>query len=397
MTKVKVQIPDAYTELFERGRWRYKVYYGGRGKGASWNYARALLILVVQNALRVACLREYQVSIRDSVHRLLADQIERLGLGHYYSVTKEEIRCINGGLFLFKGIRNNPAEIKSMEGIDIAWLTEAENTTNDSLDILFPTIRTKGSEIWIDFNPDDEAAPTYERFVTNDAPADSMVKKVSWRDNPFFPDVLRKEMEWIQAHDADKYAWIWEGNPRRISEALVFSGRYRVEAFEEPPEDTRLYFGADWGFAQDPSTLSRSFVLENTLYVSHEVWGIGVEIEEHPALFASVPDAERWPIPADSARPELISYMQRHGFPKLRAVKKGPGSVEDGVAQLLNFDEIVVHPRCRHHIEEFGTYSYKIDKRSSDVLPIIVDATNHCMDALRYAHFVRAKRAVEVW
>ena len=394
MTDTRVAIPEAFAELFQPHR--YKVYWGGRGKGASWSFARTLLLLVAEKGYRVLCAREYQTSIGDSVHRLLMDQMELLGIADLFRVTRSEITCANGGLFIFKGIRNNPGEIKSLEGIDIAWLTEAERTTNESLDILIPTIRKDGSEIWIDFNTDAEHAPTYERFVKT-PPPDAMVKFVTYRDNPFFPDVLRAEMEYVRRVDPDKFQWIWEGQPRHISHALVFGGKYRVEEFHHPADDIdRYYLGVDWGFAEDPTTMIRSYVIDRTLYVDHEAYGVGVELDELPQLFRSVPQSDIWPCPADNARPETISYLRRNGYPKMQSVKKGPGSVEDGISILKEFNAIVIHPRCRHTIAEFGSYSYKVDRTTGDVLPILVDKDNHCCDALRYAHFRRAKREIKI-
>lgn len=392
-TETRVEIPAAFRDLFTPAR--LKIYRGGRGKGASWSFARAALLRVAESGKRVLCAREYQASIADSVHRLLADQIELLGMGGIFKVTRSEIVCRNGGMFLFKGVRNNPAEIKSLEGIDIAWLAEAERTRQESLDVLFPTIRKDGSEIWIDFNPDEEAAPVYQ--LSDNPPDNAIVRHVTYRDNPFFPQTLRAEMEYCRRTDPDKYQWIWEGKPRKISQALVFGGKYRVEEFDHPADDIdRYYLGADWGFAEDPTVMVRSYIIDRTLYVDHEAYGVGVELDELPALFRSVPQSDRWPCPADSARPETISYLQRHGFPKVRAVRKGAGSVEDGISQLKAFEEIVIHPRCRHTIAEFGSYSYKVDRLTGDVLPILVDKDNHCCDALRYAHFRHVKREIEV-
>lgn len=388
MLKTRVEIPAAFQELFEPHR--YKIFHGGRGKGASWSFARALLLLVAQRGIRVLCVREYQTSIKASVWQLLSDQIALMGLSSVYRVTNEYIACNNGGLFIFKGVRNNPADIKSTEGVDIAWLTEAERTTQDSCDILFPTIRKEGSEIWIDLNPDNDKAPVY-RMIEN-PPDGAIVRQVTYRDNPFFPEVLRKEMEYCRRTDTDKYVWVWEGEPRKISKSLIFAGKYRVEEFEHAMDDVdRLYFGADWGFADDPTTGIRSYTIDRTLYVDYEVYGIGVEMDELPGLFSGLPGLKHWPCAADNARPETISYMRHHGFPKFRAVKKGAGSVEDGIEIVKGFEEIVVHPRCRHLIAEFGLYSYKVDKLTGDILPIIVDKDNHCIDALRYSHYHRGR------
>ena len=376
---MRVDIPDVFDELFEPHR--YKVLYGGRGSGKSMNIARALLVVGAQKPLTILCTREIQTSINDSVHRLLREQIELLGLDGFYRVTQNAIYGQNGTEFIFKGLRFNVREIKSTEGVDVCWVEEAQAVSADSWDVLIPTIRKENSEIWISFNPLDEHDPTYERFVL--APPDSaFVRKVNWDENPFFPEVLRQEMEWLKKRDYQSYLHVWEGEVRKMSNALVFGGRFKVEEFDTP-NNARFYHGADWGFANDPSTLIRCFIDGRKLYIDQEAWGIGVEIDKTPALFDQIDTARRWPIKADCARPETISYMRRHGF-NVTAAKKWQGSIEDGIEFLKTFD-IIVHPRCVHVIDELNHYSYKVDKQTNDILPVIVDSWNHCLDSLRYA------------
>jgi phage terminase large subunit len=311
----------------------------------------------------------------------LCEQIEAIGLSGAYTITRDAIRCTSGTEFIFKGLRSNPQEIKSTEGIDICWVEEAAAVSADSWDILIPTVRKPNSEIWLTFNPLDESDPTYQRFVIN-APDDAYVCKVNYDGNPAFPDVLKKEMEWLKARDYESYLHIWEGEVRKHSNAVIFAGRFRVEEFETP-KDARFYHGADWGFANDPTALVRCFIQDRTLYIDKEAWGVGVELDETPALFDIIETARKWPIKADNARPETISFMRRRGF-NITAAKKWQGSVEDGVEFLKTFD-IVIHPRCRHMIDEMNHYSYKVDKQTGEILPIIVDAWNHLEDSLRYA------------
>jgi phage terminase large subunit len=349
--------------------------------GKSWAFARFILGLGYQKPMRILCAREIQRSISDSVHRLLCEQIEAMGLGNFYAITRDAIRGINGTEIIFKGLRSNPQEIKSMEGVDICWVEEAQAVSAESWEVLIPTIRKEGSEIWATFNPLDESDPTYQRFVVN-APADAIVRKVNYDENPYFPDVLRQEMEWLKKRDYQSYLHIWEGEVRKHSNALVFGGYFTVEDFETP-RNARFYHGADWGFANDPSTLIRCFIDGRKLYIDREAWGIGVEIDNTPALFDTVETARRWPIKADCARPETISYMRRQGF-NISPAKKWQGSIEDGIEFLKTFD-IIIHPRCQHTIDEFNHYSYKVDKQTGDILPQIVDANNHLCDSLRYA------------
>ena len=346
----------------------------------------------MQKKIRVLCAREFQTSIADSVHKLLGERIEAMGLSSFYEVQKTRIIGANGTEFIFKGLRHNIQEIKSTEGIDICWVEEGQSVSEESWSVLIPTIRENNSEIWVTFNPIDDNDPTYQRFVVN-PPPNSIVQKVSWRDNPWFPDVLRQEMEYLKRVDFDAYKHVWEGETKSISDAVIFRGKVEVRAFETPEDIQRFYFGADWGFAQDPTVLVRAFVVDNTLFVDHEAYGIGVDIDKTPDLFDKVPEARRWAIYADCARPETISYMKRKGFNICGATKWG-GSVEDGIAFLRSFEKIVVHERCKHTAEEFRLYKYKVDQKTGDVLPIIVDANNHTIDSLRYAlsKLIRNKR-----
>jgi phage terminase large subunit len=376
-----VQIPDAFSQLFKP--YRYKVFYGGRGGAKSWNFARALLVLGAQKPLRVLCTREFQNSIEDSVHRLLSDQIHTLGLDGFYAIKQREVVGANGTLFLFEGLHRNVHKVKSLEGIDICWVEEATKVTNESWEVLIPTIRKDGSEIWISFNPDQEEDPVYQRFVET-PPPNSLVKKVGWRQNPYFPDTLKAELEWDRRVDNDKYQHIWEGNCRSFSEAQVFHGKWRIDVFTAP-EDAVFYFGADWGFSQDPTVLVRCFIHDERLWIDYEAYGVGVDIDKTPELFGRVPESDRYIITADSARPETISYMQQHGYPRMRRSQKGKGSVEDGITFLRSFKEIVIHERCKHAADEFKLYSYKRDRLTGDILTDIEDKHNHCIDALRYA------------
>ena len=385
-----IEFPDPFQPLFQPAR--YKVFYGGRGAGRSWSCARALLLMGVAKQLRILCARETQLSIADSVHKLLGEQVDILELSSFYDVQKSRIIGANGTEFLFKGIKHNPQEIKSTEGVDVAWVEEAQAVSENSWNILIPTIRKDNSEIWITFNPGEEADPTYQRFVLNPPPG-AVVKKVNWHDNPWLPKVLRDEMEYLRRVDYDAYLHVWEGEPRTISDAVIFKGKFTVEPFDTPT-DARFYFGADWGFSQDPTTLVRAFVRDKSLYIDHEAYGIGVDIDKTPALFDAVPDSRKWQIYADSARPETISYMRRAGF-KIAACEKWSGSVEDGIAFLRSFERIVIHERCKHTAEEFRLYKYKVDAQSNEVLPVIVDKHNHCTDSLRYAlgRLIRQKRS----
>lgn len=381
---LELQFPEKLGGLFEPHR--YKVMHGGRGGMKSWSAARALILEGYRRPLRVLCARELQLSIADSVHKLIADQIAALGLGRAFEVQRQGIYGPRGTEFLFSGIRSNVNKIKSMEGVDVAWVEEAEAVSADSWEVLIPTIRKPGSEIWVTFNPQEETDPTYQRFVVN-PPPDAWVREVGWEDNPWLPDELRKEKDWLYKVDPEAAEHVWGGKPRNRSDAQVLRGRWRVEPFEPLPHWDGPYLGADWGFAVDPTTLVKVWVdtAELTLYVEHEAWGLGVEFENIPALFDTVPGSRDHVIRADSARPETINYVQRHGFPRLIGAEKGPGSVEDGVEHLRGYRAIVIHPRCVHTKDEARNWSYKVDRLTKAVKPELEDKWNHCWDAIRYA------------
>jgi phage terminase large subunit len=205
---------------------------------------------------------------------------------------------------------------------------------------------------------------------------------INYPQNPFFPEVLRKEMEYDKEHDYEKYLHIWEGEPQQLSDAMVFKGKYSVQCFETPP-GTQFYYGADWGFSTDPTTLVRCFIDGRKLFIDQEAYGVGVEIDHTPDLFDTVDGSRKWKITADSARPETISYMKRQGF-RMEGAKKGKDSVIEGVKFLQGYD-IVCHERCKHVAYELGRYSYKTDRLTGDVIPELEDKDNHFIDALRYA------------
>ena len=207
---------------------RYIVAYGGRGSGKSWTAARCLVLLALQSKVRILCTRQLQTSIKDSVHKLLSDSIQALGLNEFFDITRDAIRCKNNdSKFIFKGIQNNINEIKSIEGIDDCWVEEAQSVSTESWEILIPTIRKEGSEIWVTFNPDREEDATYQRFIVNSPPS-SLIQLVNYNDNPWFTDVLRKEMEYCKEVDQGKYEHIWLGKTVIDTEFEPSFGRSNV-------------------------------------------------------------------------------------------------------------------------------------------------------------------------
>ena len=223
MTKIVVKdsVPAIFKPLDSPAR--YKIMWGGRGSGKSWSVARKTIIRMVENpGYKVLCTRELQKSIRNSVHALLKMQVHEMGLSKFFEITNDEIRGLNGSVCIFMGVRSNPDEIRSLEGVDLCWVEEAHNLTQESWDILDPTIRKPGSEIWATYNTRFKHDTVHKMFVTEKPPPDSWVQLVNHDANPFFPDVLRRQMEHMKAHDYQKYMHIWEGQLKQLAEGAIF-------------------------------------------------------------------------------------------------------------------------------------------------------------------------------
>ena len=228
-SKINADFPEKLQCLFTPNR--YKILYGGRGGAKSWGIARALLILGTNKTLRILCARELQISIKDSVHKLLSDQIDAIGLTGFYEIQNASIRGKNGTEFSFAGLRSNVTQIKSYEGIDICWVEEAQMVSKTSWNVLIPTIRKEGSEIWVSFNPELEEDETYQRFVLH-PPDGAIVEKINWSDNPWFNDVLRAEMEALKVRDHDSYLTVWEGLCRKTIDGAIFGNELAVAELE---------------------------------------------------------------------------------------------------------------------------------------------------------------------
>lgn len=381
MTVLQIQTPRAFVPLLKPAR--YKGVHGGRGSGKSHFFAEALVEECIRTKTDAVCLREIQKSLKFSVKKLIESKIKALNAGDYFEVQESQIKCRNGGVIIFQGMQDHTSDsIKSLEGFKIAWFEEAQSASQRSLDLLRPTLRAPGSELWFSWNPRFATDPIDVLLRGETPPPNSVVVEANYSDNPWLPQELVDEMEYDKRRDPDKYAHIWLGKYQQNSEARVFKN-WTVEEFERPA-GTVFRLGADWGFSVDPSVLIRCDIEGHRLYVDHEAYMVGCEIVNLPELFMQVPGAEKWPITADSARPETISHMKKNGFPQIRPAIKGAKSLEEGVEFLKSFD-IVIHPRCKHLIDEMTLYSYKEDPLTGAVLPILNDKDNHVIDALRYA------------
>ncbi len=362
--------------------------YGGRASAKSSSFATMAAVRGYSKKQRIVCGREYQKSIKESFKSELEVSIRRYPfLERHYTVGEEYIRGKNGTEFLFEGLRKNIDSLKSISDIDLTILEETETTSEDSYRVALPTfIRKPGSELWLIWNPKLENSPTDLRFRKN-MPPGSKIVELNYRDNPWFTE----ESEFLRqldasTMDAEMYAHVWDGEYLKLTNARILARKLKVRAFTPNKDFSGPYHGLDWGFANDPTAGVRCWTHDNCLYVEYEAGKVGLELDDTASYFKQrIPGIEKFKIRADSARPESISHVKRKGLPQIEAVMKWPGSVEDGIAHLLSYREIIVHPRCTETADECLKYSYKVDKQSGDPLPEIVDKFNHYIDAIRYA------------
>lgn len=403
MTTARIELPPKLIPVFS-GEADVRAAYGGRGSAKTRSFAKMSAIRAYMwdragRSGQIVCGRQFMNSLADSsleeVKLAIADEP---WLASQFDIGEKYIRTKSGRIYYtFVGLDRNIDSIKSKARILLAWVDEAEPVSDIAWTKLIPTLREEDSELWVTWNPESDESATHKRFRAVSDPRYRVVE-INYRDNPKFPLVLERQRKRDLVQRPEKYGHIWDGDFLTITDAVIFQNRASVEEFGEPPEGTRFFFGADWGFAKDPTVLIRFWIDDDCLFISHEAFGHGVEIDETPALFDSVPGSRDWPIRADGARPETISYMRRKGF-NISAAEKWPGSVEDGIAHMKGFSRIVVHERCAHIAREFRLYSYKVDRVSGDVLPIIVDDHNHGIDAVRYGldGYIQARGGTGVW
>lgn len=392
-----VQFPKKLACLFKPKR--HKVAHGGRGSAKSWGFARALLILAAQKPLRVLCAREVQKSIKDSVHRLLSDQIQALGLGASYEVFETEIRGKNGSLFLFAGLSSHTVEsIKSFEGVDVVWVEEAQVVTKRSWDVLTPTIRKDGSEIWITLNPDMETDETYQRFVHGqpEESEESFVVQMNWRDNPWFPPVLEKERQATLVRDPDNYQNIWEGEPKRVSEGAIYrleiERLYADKRIRPVPYDPLLQVHTVWDLGWNDAMTIGLWQRQGG-----EVRCIGYIEDSHRTLDSYVAELEKNPyrwgtdfIPHDGrarntqtgkSTEEALKAMGRNVvvLPQL--------AIEEGIkAARMMFPRVYLdEDKTARLVECLKRYRRQINERTQEPGAPLHDEFSHGADMFRYA------------
>jgi phage terminase large subunit len=383
MLKPTIKLP-AWGREFIKSDYRFNVPWGGRGSAKSSTIARTLLCRSYESKKLIMCGREHLSTIDHSVHQLLQDSIYEMGLSSSYRILQNGIiHRTNGSEFFYAGLKINADGLRSASNVDHLWIEEGATISKKTWEILEPTIRKDNSQIWITMNPQSKEDCLYREFIAGDPPDSSLVRKINWNQNPFFTKANEASRLRALARDPDMYRHVWEGEPIQHSDSLIFKGKWVVDDFEEP-DNTYAYYGLDFGFI-DPTAAVRCYIINNTLYISHEYYKRQVEINNiGRGCEESIKDFKRSMIICDSAAPGNISFLKKQGY-NVKPAVKGKGRVEDLISFLRSFDRMVVHPRCEYMIRELGAYSYKMDARSGDVTPNIIDADNHLIDALRYS------------
>lgn len=392
---LKLTLPIKLAPLYQPKR--YKVMHGGRGGGKSHGVAQVLLDMAARKPLRILCAREIQKSMRDSVHRLLKDYIIRLGLTAFFEVLDTEIRGINGSLILFSGLQSHTVDsIKSFEGVDIVWVEEAHGVSKKSWDVLIPTIRKEGSEIWLTLNPDMDTDDTYVRFIATPSD-DTWVCEVNWRDNPWFPEVLNEERKKAKrSNSQEDYEHIWEGKPRRVAEGAIYrheiddlyaSGRICPVPYD-PLLPVHTVWDLGWNDAMTITLVQRG---------PHDVRIIGYIEDSHRTLDWYVAQLEKLPyrwgtdyLPHDGRTRNFqtgkSTEEQLRAMGRRSVVVLAQTSVEEGIkaARLL-------FPRCYFDqrktarlIECLKRYRRDLHTKTGEPMAPLHDEYSHGADNFRY-------------
>ena len=393
----RIYMPPKLQFLFQPIR--HKVAFGGRGSGKSWSFARALLLLAATKRMRVVCLREVQKSIKDSVHALLSDQIKLLGLENFYEVIDTEIRGRNGTSFLFAGLSTQTdASIKSFEGADVAWVEEAQTVRKRSWQILLPTIRKPGSEIWVSFNPHLDTDDTYRRFVV-DTPPDSCVQEINYMDNPYFSDVMEQERQHCEVTEPDDYPNIWLGKCRVAVEGAIYAKEIETAVREgrvsHCPYDPRLKAHCVWDLGWNDSM---SIIVAQRM--RSEVRIINYLEDDHKTLDWYVAEIKKlnynWGydfLPHDGYHEDYKTGKTAAAMMKSmgRVTRKTPDIGREAgikIARSTLAATVFNKPYTGELVEHLKRYKRAINKATEEEGAPVHDAHSHGADAYRYLGLV---------
>ena len=394
--EVNVQFPEKLKFLFEPQR--LKVAFGGRGSGKSWGFARALLVIGAAKQLRVICAREIQKSIKESVHRLLSDQIQSMNLGHFYEVLETEIRGINGTTFSFSGLASHTVEsIKSFEGADVCWVEEAQSVSKKSWDVLMPTIRKSGSEVWVTFNPELDTDETYTRFIVN-KPSYCTAVEMNYNDNPWFNAVLEQERIHCKLTTPDDYDTIWEGKTRAAVVGAIYAREMDQAARDgrvcflpyDPKLKTHIVFDLGWNDSMVVAFVQRhlsSIRIIDCIKDSHRVLDTyAQEVLDRKYRIGKVF------LPHDGYHKDYktgksAAEMLKRFFPKRGQIVEVPGmSIEAGIKAaratlaMTAFDAT----KAKDIVDSIKRYKRAVNSRTQEPGAPLHDDASHGADCYRY-------------
>lgn len=373
-----INIPIEYKRLFDKD-WREAAIYGGRYSLKSHTVARYLLIRARMEKVRVGCFREFQNSISDSSHQLLKDLIEKYELHDFQVTDKAIINTVTGSDFLFKGLWNNEQSIKSIEGIDIAWVEEAQTITETSIEVLTPTVRKKGSQIIYTYNRDLEDDPVHKRLVLDGRP-NTLIINVNYdiaEKYGMLPDVIKNEIEDDKEKRPALYKHKWLGEPSNNLERKIYTDWAIVETI---PHEARLErYAMDFGYSNDPTAIVAIYYY-NGGYIFDEIcYQKGLSNKRISEILIN--QEKQSLVIADSAEPKSIDEIRLYGVNILPA-EKGPDSINYGI-KILQDERISVTKRSSNLIQEYRNYMWKTD-RNEKILTIPEGGNDHLLDAVRY-------------
>lgn len=377
MEKVKIQIPVEFKRLFDRD-WREAAVWGGRFSLKSHTVARLLLIRARLEKTRIACFREFQNSIADSSLQLLADLIKQYELSDFVVTDNAIINKVTRSDFIFKGLHRNEQSIKSIEGVDLAWCEESQTLSQNSLEILTPTIRKPGSQIIYTYNRLFEDDPVHVRLVVEGRPNTLLINvnyDTALKYN-FMPESVRLEMEDDKAKRPQLYKHKWLGEPNTL-EARIFKDWAIVDSV---PHEARLErYGLDFGYSNDPTASDGIYKYNGGIIIDEVIHQKGLLNSEIANIYKNIPNAL---IIADAAEPKSIDEIKAFGLSILPSTK-GQGSILQGIQAVQN-QKISITKRSVNTIKEYRNYLWETDK-DGKIINEPVDFMNHHMDAIRYA------------
>lgn len=417
MIKLSEVIAPSFYDVHKNIQARdYSSYWlkGGRGSTkSSFAAIQIILGIVADKDANALALRKVDNTVRRSVLETFLWAIDILDLNDYFEFTRSpaEITYIPTGQKILMSGLDDPRKLKSIKVkkgyFKFLWFEEAEEFNGiEELRSVQQSTRRGGKDFveFISYNPPNDPAAWVNKEAEKEVEG-RLVHTSNFLDVPreWLGEQFYKDAKNLERTQPEVYAHEYMGEAVGRAEQIVFHGKWEIKEFEVPPArecyQGRYFYGADWGFSNDPTVLVKCFIKiengERDLYISNAVSGVGVELDETPSLFASVPNSKQWKIYADCARPETISHVKRSGY-DIEGAKKWDGSVKDGIAYLRSFNKIYIHPRCKICKDEFTKYSYKVDGNTKEILPILVDANNHSIDALRYALWAYIKKKVSI-